>query len=80
LPAEKYNERLAAVMEKTGVTFINLLGPLQHAFKEHGKALFIPWDGHNTAIANHIISSVIAPAIPGLMTGVPEQSGYPGNN
>jgi hypothetical protein len=66
LPAGKYNARLSSVMGRTGVNYINLLGPLQQAYRKHGKALFIPWDGHNTAIANHVIAEEISAAIPGL--------------
>jgi hypothetical protein len=73
-PAEKYNIRLSAVMKRTGVRFMNLLAPLQQAYKEHGKALFIPWDGHNAAIANRVIAGEIAAAIPGLMASRPDQS------
>jgi len=69
LPAEKYNGRLSEVIERTGVRFMNLLGPLQEAYKEYGKALFIPWDGHNTAIANRVIAEQVATAIPGLIAG-----------
>lgn len=67
LPAGKYNARLSAVMERAGVRFMNLLGPLQQAFREYGMALFISWDGHNTAIANRIIAEEISAAIPGLL-------------
>lgn len=77
LPAGKYNARLSAVMERTGVRFINLLGPLQRAFREHGKALFIPWDGHNTAIANRVIAKEISLAIPGLSAAKAEHPGLP---
>jgi lysophospholipase L1-like esterase len=77
LPAEKYNKRLSAVMKRTGVRFINLLGPLQQAYKEHGKELFIPWDGHNTAIANRVIANEISLAISRLSAAKAENSGLP---
>ena len=72
LKTEKYNERLSMVINKTGVKYLNMLGPMQNAYKEHGKALFIPWDGHNTSIANRVIAWKIAESIPGLMTDRPE--------
>ena len=71
LPAEKYNERLSAVMKRADVKFMNMLGPLQRVYKEYGKALFIPWDGHNSAIANRVIAGEVAAAIPGLIAGGP---------
>lgn len=72
LPAGKYNTQLSAVMERAGVRYINLLGPLQQAYRKHGKALFIPWDGHNTAIANRVIAEEVAAAMPNLMVEAPE--------
>lgn len=80
LPSEKYNQRLSAVMKNAGVRFINLLGPLQEAYKVYGKSLFIPWDGHNTAIANRVIAKNVAAAIPGLVSGRPEQAVLHGDN
>jgi hypothetical protein len=56
----KYNERLAGVMQRAGVRFVNLLDPLQRAYKVHGESMFVPWDGHNADIANGVIAAEIA--------------------
>lgn len=60
VPAADYNRRIEDVLERNGIPYINMLLPLQQSFQEHGKELFIPWDGHNSRLANHVISSVIS--------------------
>jgi len=71
LPADRYNQRLKEIFDRCEVRFTNMIDPLQTAFKVHGKSLFIPWDGHNTKIANHVIASEIAEIVPGLFVGGP---------
>ena len=74
LPAGQYNKRLSVVMKKVGVNFMNMLAPLQIAYKKHGKALFIPWDGHNTEVANRVIARQVATAVQAMSTGVQAQT------
>lgn len=57
--ASGYNQRLESILKQHGISYINMLGPLQDAYIEQGKRLFIPWDGHNSAIANRIIADEI---------------------
>lgn len=66
LPPQKYNERLSTMMQRTGVNFKNLYGPLRTAFEDHGNSLFIPWDGHHTASANRVIAIEVADSLAGL--------------
>ena len=70
MPADAYKQRLQSITERVQIPFINLLPPLQQSYLEHGKDLFIPWDGHNTKIANHVIAEEISGAIliPGRVT------------
>lgn len=60
LSAEGYNNRLESIAGQYHIPIINLHAPLQKSYLEHGKALFIPWDGHNSAITNNIIAHEIA--------------------
>ena len=54
---------------------MNLLDRLQAEYKKYGKALFIPWDGHNTGISNGAVADEIAVVIPGLTTHKSGSSG-----
>lgn len=69
LPADRYNQRLKVILGRYGIPSINMLGPLQSAYKEYNKSLFIPWDGHNSKIANKVIAGEIAVAVPTLING-----------
>lgn len=60
MPAEQYNQRLESVVTETGTRFINMLDPLRSAYTKYGRQLFIPWDGHNSKIANEVIAREIA--------------------
>jgi hypothetical protein len=40
-----------------------MLEPLQEAYDEYGKALFIPWDGHNSKLANKIVARSLADSL-----------------
>lgn len=57
LPATAFNENVSEIAELHGVDeFVDPLSALRHAYKEYGSRLFIPWDGHNSAIANSVIA------------------------
>ncbi len=66
LPANRYNQRLKDLFDRCEVQFVNMIDPLQAAFKVHGKSLFIPWDGHNSKSANKVIASEIAEILPSM--------------
>jgi hypothetical protein len=58
-----YNQRAAEIARRMGIPAVDVLEPLTEAFEEHGRDLFIPWDGHNSEIANGIIARELAAAI-----------------
>jgi lysophospholipase L1-like esterase len=59
--ARAYNERIAAITAAVGVVSLDLLPELQAAYAAgQGDALFIPWDGHNSAAANRVIARRLA--------------------
>ena len=60
MPWDAYYEKLTTIAELNQVSVFSMLEPLQAAYKEHGKELFIPWDGHNTGIANQIIAETLS--------------------
>jgi hypothetical protein len=58
-----YNRRAAAVAESLDVQAIDPLDGLRTAYAEHGRNLFITWDGHNSAISNRVIAARVASAL-----------------
>ena len=60
MPWEAYSNRLKNIAKQYQIPVISALVPLQEAYKVHGKKLFIPWDGHNSKIANNVIAQEIA--------------------
>ena len=59
-PGRAYNERARAIARARGIEAIDLLEDLSAAYQVNGNALFIPWDGHNSAIANRVIATRLA--------------------
>jgi lysophospholipase L1-like esterase len=55
-----YNERLAAIGVELDLVLVDMLGPLREAWSVHGAELFIPWDGHQSALANSIVARQLA--------------------
>jgi len=55
-PPRGYNRRVGAIAKKLRIPTLDVLQDLREAYAIHGQKLFIPWDGHNTAVANAIIS------------------------
>jgi len=51
-----YNNNIQAIAEQYDIPFASMLEPLQQAYKIHKRELFIPWDGHNSKIANKFIA------------------------
>ena len=60
LAGRAYNERARAIARGYGIEAIDLLEDLSAAYRSDGNALFIPWDGHNSAIANRVIAARLA--------------------
>lgn len=60
LPWEGYHKRLQAIASRHHIPLISMLEPLQKSYDIHGKELFIPWDGHNSKLANLIIAKKMA--------------------
>ena len=56
-PARGYNVRALAIAQTHGIAMIDLLPDLSEAYRLRGAALFIPWDGHNSAVANQVIAA-----------------------
>ena len=55
-----YNERVKKITQSHGIAVIDVLPSLAAEYRVHRDKLFIPWDGHNGATANHVISARIA--------------------
>lgn len=58
-----YNDRARAITRAHGIETIDLLEDLSAAYQRNGDALFVPWDGHNSTIANEVIATRLAPAL-----------------
>lgn len=54
-----YNTRIRAIGDRLGIPVADALEPLREAFARDGRRLFIPWDGHNTGLANEVIARTI---------------------
>lgn len=54
LPAEAYNKRLQVIADRHKIPLFSMLEPLQEEYDTHGKTLFIPWDGHNSKLAESL--------------------------
>jgi hypothetical protein len=63
LPWSNYFNHLETITDQQNITLISTYEALKHVYQQHGDALFIPWDGHNSALANGVIARQIADAI-----------------
>jgi lysophospholipase L1-like esterase len=59
-PWDAYSNHLKKIAQRYKIPVLSMLAPLQQAYKTHGKNLFIPWDGHNSKLANQVIAQEIA--------------------
>ena len=59
LSSRVYNDRLTEITSRHGVARVDVLPDLIEAYGEHGADLFIPWDGHNSPVANRVIGTRI---------------------
>ena len=64
-----YGERVVQIAAQHGIGAVDLLPPFERAHDEHGIGLFIPWDGHNTALANEVVAVEIVDAFGVLLDG-----------
>lgn len=55
-----YNERIADICRRHSISLVDMLPLLQEAYNSSGRQLFIPWDGHNSALANAEIARRLA--------------------
>lgn len=69
-PPRAYNERIAAIAARQGIPVADLLPDLAAAWPVHGQALFLAWDGHNSALANRVIAERLAARLEGLFARV----------
>lgn len=58
-----YNVRATEIADRLGVPVMDALPVLREAWQAHGDALFIPWDGHNGALANRAFAEAVAQAL-----------------
>lgn len=62
-PGREYQRRLKAITADLGVPIIDILPALREAWATERDALFIPWDGHNSALANTVIARLVADSL-----------------
>lgn len=55
-----FNTEVAEIARSRGIDVVDLLEPLRAAYAEHGEELFIAFDGHDSALANRVISDQLA--------------------
>jgi len=65
-PGRAYQRRARALAEAHGIEALDLLPGLSAEYPAKGDALFIPWDGHNSAAANHVIGERLAQQLENL--------------
>lgn len=68
-PGTAYNRRIAEIAAGLDIPTVDALPALREAYARHGRALFIPWDGHNTGLANQVIAKTALDAHRGLLLG-----------
>ncbi len=59
MTGEVHSRRLRDIAQRNGIPFVDLLPALKAAYDVHGSKLFIPWDGHNSAVANKVIAEQV---------------------
>jgi hypothetical protein len=62
-PGRAYNVRARAITRAHGIDAIDVLEDLSAAYHRKGDALFVPWDGHNSTMANEVIATRLVPAM-----------------
>ena len=59
MTGEVHSRRLRDIAQRNGIPFVDLLPALRTAYDAHGSKLFIPWDGHNSAVSNKVIAEQV---------------------
>ena len=75
-PGRAYNERAKKITETHGIATLDVLMSLSAEYRVHRDKLFIPWDGHNAATANHVIAARIAEKMNDLTAARPMIAGH----
>jgi len=57
---DDYNKNLRTLADQYKIPMVSMLEPLQRAYKKHNGSLFIPWDGHNSELANYFIAEELS--------------------
>lgn len=65
-PERTFNQRALEVAISHGIEVVDLLPNLMAAYRVQGAALFVPWDGHDSAVANRVIAVTLAPRLADL--------------
>jgi hypothetical protein len=65
-PERAFDDRAHDIAAAHGIGVIDLLPSLSETYHRNGETLFIPWDGHNSAIANEVIAERLAATIEDL--------------
>jgi hypothetical protein len=64
-PGRAYQHRISEISAELGIHFVDPLPALERSYAEHGDRLFVPWDGHNSGLANQVIAAELARSISG---------------
>jgi hypothetical protein len=70
-PSRGYQNRLREILERHGIPHVDALGTMQLAYSEYGRSMFIPWDGHHSAIANRVIADELTDFLLGTRAARP---------
>jgi lysophospholipase L1-like esterase len=74
-PGRAYNERALEIAKAHGIPALDLLPSLSAEYRVQRDELFIPWDGHNTGMANQVIAARLAEQLETLTAARPTLPG-----
>ena len=63
-----FNERARAVARSHAIEAVDLLPSLSADYRVHGEALFVAWDGHNSAVTNRVIAAELGEPLQRLVS------------
>jgi hypothetical protein len=75
-PGRAFGQRAHAIAEAHGITALDLLPSLSERYRRSGAALFIPWDGHNSAVGNEVIAERLVATFKGLSQSLTARAGF----
>jgi hypothetical protein len=76
-PGTDYDRRISEIAGTLGIPSVDALTPLRESYAVHGRSLFIPWDGHNTGLANRVVAETTLEAHRGILLDRPPLSRPP---